>query len=264
MIEASFGTDRSAMASGAYQYDTGQRLRMHGLPSPEELACTDAFLSGEMITMQVHFGWKGDSQTQARLALWEETSQCWVAMIPDEYLQAAENVHAYVYVSYGEDAEGNGRTKTMYELVFRPIERPAPNNVVTGEQWEAWATKKTEMQLTQEALETARKKGEKAQENAELAAEQTKEAARQAEEGRAAAAAQLQRMESIQAMWASMDVRVVPLEAGMPAQVNMDAGTLTYGLPEGMVGEKGETGDTGPADIALSIADGILTITPRE
>ena len=36
MIEASFDRyDRNAAAAGAYQYDTGQRLVMHGLPSPE-------------------------------------------------------------------------------------------------------------------------------------------------------------------------------------------------------------------------------------
>ena len=39
MIEASFDAQgRSAAAAGAYQYDTGQRVRLHGLPSPEELA----------------------------------------------------------------------------------------------------------------------------------------------------------------------------------------------------------------------------------
>ena len=43
MIEASFeqGRGRSAAVSGAYQYDTGQRIRMHGLPGPEELARRD-------------------------------------------------------------------------------------------------------------------------------------------------------------------------------------------------------------------------------
>ena len=165
MIEAVFERemDRSTMASGAYQYDTGQRLRMHGLPSPEELACEDTLLSGEIVTMQVHFGWKGDSQTQARLARWEEDMQCWVAMIPDEYLQTAENVHAYVYVSYGADEAGNGRTKTMYELVLRPIARPAPNNIMTGEQWEAWAVKKAEIQLTVDALNAARENAGMAQ-----------------------------------------------------------------------------------------------------
>lgn len=37
MIEASFGAERGSCAavSGAYQYDTGQRLLMRGLPSPQ-------------------------------------------------------------------------------------------------------------------------------------------------------------------------------------------------------------------------------------
>ena len=36
MIEASFeqATHKSAAIGGIYQYDTGQRLRMHGLPTP--------------------------------------------------------------------------------------------------------------------------------------------------------------------------------------------------------------------------------------
>ena len=46
MIEASFeqGRGRSAAVSGAYQYDTGQRLRMYGLPGPDELAQRDELL----------------------------------------------------------------------------------------------------------------------------------------------------------------------------------------------------------------------------
>ena len=38
MIDASFDRhSRSAAVSGIYQYDTGQRMRLRGLPSPEEL-----------------------------------------------------------------------------------------------------------------------------------------------------------------------------------------------------------------------------------
>ena len=53
MIEASFeqGRGRSAAVSGAYQYDTGQRLRLRGLPSPSELLERDALLSGEAATV---------------------------------------------------------------------------------------------------------------------------------------------------------------------------------------------------------------------
>ena len=48
MINASFnsGKTRATAISGAYQYDTGQRLVMHGLPSPEEFSGEDDFLSG--------------------------------------------------------------------------------------------------------------------------------------------------------------------------------------------------------------------------
>lgn len=264
MIEASFehGGQRSAAVSGAYQYDTGQRLRMHGLPSPEELAKEDDFLSGDMVTMQVHFGLKGDTQTQARLALWEEESQCWLAMIPDEYLLTAESVYAYVYVSYGLDEAGNGRTKTMYELVFRPIERPAPNNVVTGEQWEAWAVKKEETQMAIDALAAAAKNAQDSVNGAQEAGQAAKTAAQEASEAAQAVQVEDERIESIQARWDAMDVRTVSLAAGSQATASIQGGVLTLGLPSGAKGAKGETGDTGPADISLSIADGVLTITP--
>ena len=264
MIEASFerGGERSAVVSGAYQYDTGQRLRMHGLPSPKELAGGDEFLSGDMVTMQVHFGLKGDSQTQARLALWEEESGCWLTMIPDEYLQTAENVYAYIYVSYGMDEEGNGRTKTMYEIVFRPIGRPAPNNVATSEQWEAWAIKCEETQLAIDALEGAQENAQKAEENAQTAAREAAQAAQYAQEKTEEAEAQWERLEALQAQWSGMEVRTISLPAQAQATAAINGDVLTLGLPRGADGEKGETGDPGPADIAFSITDGVLTITP--
>ncbi|MBQ7886131.1 MAG: hypothetical protein IJ313_04465 [Clostridia bacterium] len=265
MIEASFerSGERSAAVSGAYQYDTGQRLRMHGLPSPQELAQKDDFLSGDMATMQVHFGLKGDSQTQARLALWEEDSQCWLTMIPDEYLQTSESVYAYIYVSYGLDEEGNGRTKTMYELVFKPISRPAPNNVATSEQWEAWATKSEETDLAIDALQSAQASAQAAQQKAQASAQEAEKAALTAQEAAQEAETQRQRLEAIQSQWEGMTVRTVSLTAGSEATADMEGSVLTLGLPRGADGAKGETGDMGPADIALSIADGVLTITPK-
>lgn len=264
MIEASFekGGQRSAAVSGAYQYDTGQRLRMHGLPSPKELAGKDDFLSGEMVTMQVHFGLKGDSQTQARLALWEEESGCWLTMIPDEYLLTTESVYAYVYVSYGLDEEGNGRTKTMYELVFRPMGRPAPNNVATGEQWEAWATKKAETQLAIDALDSAAENARTAVSGTQEAERAAQSAAMEAHEATEAVCMQAQRLENMQAQWEDMEVRTVSLAAGSAATAVIQGGILTLGLPRGANGKKGDIGDTGPADIAFSMADGVLTITP--
>ena len=263
MIEASFerGTERSAAVSGAYQYDTGQRLRMHGLPSPEELAARDDFLSGDMVTMQVHFGLKGDSQTQARLALWDEESGCWLTMIPDEYLQTAESVYAYIYVSYGLDDAGNGRTKTMYELVFRPISRPAPNNVATSEQWEAWAVKIEEMEMAIDALQSAQETALSAADKAQ--ADEAALAAQKAQAAADAAKTQWQRLGGIQNCWNGMTVRTVSLEAGSQATASLQGNVLTYGLPRGADGTKGDTGDTGPADITLSMNAGVLTITPK-
>ena len=265
MIEASFDRDseRSAAVSGAYQYDTGQRLRMHGLPSPQELALRDELLSGGMATIQVHFGLKGDSQTEARLALWEEESGCWLTMIPDEYLQTAESVYAYVYVSYGQDAEGNGRTKTMYELVFRPIGRPAPNNVATSEQWEAWATKKEEAQLAIEALNAAQENVRAAQEEAQTAAQTAKTEKEAAQAAAQEAQAQRERLEAQQALWSGMTVHTIARAEGEQATASLTGSVLILGLPRGAAGAKGETGDMGPADIALSITDGVLTITPK-
>lgn len=265
MIEASFdqGKRRSTTVSGAYQYDTGQRLRMHGLPSPGELAGRDEFLSGNMITMQVHFGLKGDSQTQARLARWDGESGCWMAAIPDECLQAAESVYAYVYVSYGMDEAGNGRTKTMYELVFRPVSRPAPNNVATSEQWEAWAVQKNEMDLILDVLHAAHQSAAEGQQTAQASAQRADTAGRNAQQAYEEAKRQHERLEEICTGWEGMKVRTISLEAGAQATASIHAGMLTYGLPRGEKGAKGMTGDTGPADITLSIENGVLTITPK-
>lgn len=266
MIEASFdgSMDRNAAVSGAFQYDTGQRLRMHGLPSPTELALEDELLSGNLATMQVHFGLKGDSQTQARLALWDEGSGCWMAMIPDEYLQQAESVYAYIYVSHGQDENGNRRTKTMYALTFRPIARPAPDNVATSEQWEAWASKREEMDLTMEALEAAEGKARAAQQQANMAGQEALEAQTQAQDAKRTADEAMRRLDAVETLWNGMRVNTVSLAAGAQATAAIEAGVLTLGLPRGKRGEKGQTGDNGPADIALSMTEGILTITPRE
>lgn len=265
MIEASFegGRLRSTVVSGVYQYDTGQRLRIHGLPSPQELAGEEELLSGDAATMQIHFGLKGDSQTEARLALWDERSQCWTAMIPDEYLQTSEGIYAYIYVSYGQDEAGNGRTKTMYALTFRPISRPAPNNVATSEQWEAWAEKKEETELVIDALNTAKENASAAEQNALAAAQAAAQAGENALAAQQTAQEMLGRLSGVQTQWERMQVRTVSLQAGEAATAALSGSTLTLGIPRGANGAKGAAGDTGPADIALSLSGGVLTITPR-
>ncbi|MBR5303177.1 MAG: hypothetical protein IKU38_10110 [Clostridia bacterium] len=264
MIEASFERDcRSAAVSGAYQYDTGQRLRMHGLPSPQELAVEDELLSGDMVMMQVHFGLKGNSQTKASLALWEEESGCWMAAIPDEYLQTAQNVYAYVYVSYGMDESGNARSKTMYELVFRPVSRPAPDNLATEEQWEAWAIKKEETQLAIDTLEMAKENALKAEENAKTAMQDGASSTRQAQLAGQEAQAQVQRLENIQMQWNGITVYISELQAGLPATASIQQGRLVLGVPSGADGPKGETGEDGPSNYAFYMDSGVLIIEPK-
>lgn len=264
MINANFDAlNHSAAVNGVYQYDTGQRLCIHGMPSPEEIAESDDFLSGYIATVQVHFGRRGDSQTEARLAQWDEDRGCWVTAVPDSYLQAAENVYVYVYVSYGVDEDGNGRTKTMYELTFRPISRPAPNNVATNEQWEAWATKKNELDLALDALEAASANLEGAADAAQEAAENASAAVPVAAEAAQIAQEVIDRLADIDALWSNLTIRTTSLAPGSEGTATMDDDVLTLGLPQGAPGEKGEPGDIGPADISLSFSDGILTITPK-
>ena len=117
MIDAYFDTkaDRQAAVSGVYQYDTGQRLRLRGLPSQSELNGIDNYIDtlydeqGNVIpdeeripVVEVHFAHEGDSQAETRLAIWDVSEQLWVVDVPDEYLTIAEPVHAYVTVYHGE------------------------------------------------------------------------------------------------------------------------------------------------------------------
>ena len=65
MLEANFSpeTSRGASVTGAVQYDSGQRLRLRGLPTPQELAVEDELLSGDSVSVQVQFAYRGDSQS---------------------------------------------------------------------------------------------------------------------------------------------------------------------------------------------------------
>lgn len=171
MIHASFDdkSHKSAAIAGIYQYDTGQRLRMHGLPSPKELAEKDDFLSGDMVTVQAQYGFIGDSQTETRLASYDEASGCWTADIPDIYLTRSSTVKVFVYVGYGA-AEGAGRSKTCYEGSFTPISRPAPGTQVTPGQANAWDELVAEVNLTLAKMNTATSGANAATETANVAA----------------------------------------------------------------------------------------------
>ena len=239
MIDASFSrTGRSATVNGAYQYDTGQRLRMYGLPSPDELSERDDFLSGDVVTVQAQYSFVGDAQTESRSAAWDDLEGAWTAAIPDVYMMRSEDVHVYVYVSYGQTEESM-RAKTCYEAVFRPESRPAPSNQVTPDQTNAWDALVMEVNL--------------ALTNVGLATSGANAAATKADE----AAARLEGLEA-------SAVTLAPGSAAT-AKVTTTAGVkhIEIGVPHGEKGEKGDPGVfkingkevTNEADITLTAAD---------
>lgn len=263
MIDASFDRhSRSAAVSGIYQYDTGQRMRLRGLPSPEELLERDTMLSGDAVTVQAQFAYEGDSQTEPRLAAWDDDLQAWLVGIPDAYLTRSETVRVFVEVYYGADENG-ARTKTMYEGVFRPISRPASNDTATDDQLAAWETLSAEVDLVlstagpaqQNAVSQA-ESAISAGDTAQTAAAHAREAAQEAQDAEDALAA-------LGRTLGGMTVQTETLAAGSAATATLSGNVLTLGIPRGADGAKGETGDTGPADITLSFSDGVLTITPK-
>lgn len=214
MLEASFDTMRETAVGGAYQYDSGQRLRMHGLPTPQALLAAEGADGGGEPLVQAQYACRGDSQTQMRVARWDEESGTWLADVPDACLQRSEPVEVYVYVCVaGED--GAQRAKTMYEARFTPISRPAPGTQVTPEQVNAWDVLVSEVNLTITQMNAAIS-------GANAAAQTAHEAA---------------------AQLGGMDARAHALPAGSDptAQIMAQDGamTLVIGVPQG---ERGETG----------------------
>lgn len=189
MIEASFDARQglTAAVQGAYQYDTGQRLRMHGLPDPQTLAKADEFLSGDEVSVQVQYGYAGDEQAETRLAVYNEEQNVWMAEIPDTYLSRSAPVQAYIYVSYGASGD-TSRAKTCYEAVFTPIGRPAPSSRVTPAQSNAWDVLVAEINLSLATMDRATSnanaataEASTAKENADLATEDAKTATQNAQ-----------------------------------------------------------------------------------
>lgn len=264
MIEASFeqGRGRSAAVSGAYQYDTGQRLRLRGLPSPDEMLERDALLSGEAATVQAQFAYEGDSQTEPRLAAWDDELLAWLVDIPDAYLTRSETVRVYVEVYYGADENG-GRTKTMYEGVFKPISRPASLGTATDDQLSAWETLSAEVDLVLSTAGPAQQNAVSQAESAIAAANAAAASAGHAREAASGTQAATDAFSATAGALGGMTVRAVTLAAGESATAELAGNVLTVGIPRGAYGPKGETGDTGPADITLSFADGVLEITPK-
>ena len=263
MIDASFDRhSRSAAVSGIYQYDTGQRMRLRGLPSPEELLEKDALLSGEAVTVQAQFAYEGDSQTEPRLAAWDDDLQAWLVDIPDAYLTRSETVRVFVEVYYGADENG-ARTKTMYEGVFRPISRPASNDTATDDQLAAWETLSAEVDLVLSTAGPAQQNAVSQAESAISAGDTAQTAAAHAREAAREAQAAEEALTAMGRTLGGMTVQTETLAAGSAATATLSGNVLTLGIPRGADGAKGDTGNTGPADITLSFSGGVLTITPK-
>ena len=263
MIDAIFDRhSRSAAVSGAYQYDTGQRLRLRGLPSPDELLERDALLSGEAATVQAQFAYEGDSQTEPRLAAWDDELLAWLVDIPDAYLTRSETVRVYVEVYYGADENG-ARTKTMYEGVFKPISRPASLGTVTDDQLSAWETLSAEVDLVLSTAGPAQQNAVSQAESAIAAAGAAQASADNAREAAQEAQAAEDALSAMENALGGITVQTEMLAAGSAATATLSGSVLTMGIPRGADGAKGETGDTGPADITLSFSGGVLTITPK-
>lgn len=256
MIVASFNKEqnRTAAVSGAYQYDTGQRLVMHGLPSPSELAGEDDLLSGDLVTVQAQFSYKGDSQADMRLAMWDEERQVWLCDIPDEYLTRHRDVYVYVYCYYGAD-ETSERGETMYEATFRPISRPAPGGTVTEDQLAQWTELKAEIEISMTKVDNAITGANNAASNADAEGNRAVSEAENANAAAQAAEYAKDKLDDATGDLVNSEKIVTSLAAGSDATVSLDMtgenGLLHIGAPMGNAGPKGEKGDTGPADIKV-------------
>lgn len=249
MLEASFdaGRSRGASISGAYQYDTGQRIRMHGLPTPEDLAQMDDFLSGDAVTVQAQYAYKGDAQSEPRLCQYDEENDCWLAEVPDAYLTHSEAVSVYVYVMYGADEE-HSRSKTMYTGSFTPIGRSAPSTDVTPDQLNAWDRLVAEVNLTLANMNEAISDANAAATGAIEAAEEAREAAEAARDAANAAGAMTE-------SWENVTTSTTTLEPGTDAKVTLTDSEdgnkhFSFEIPRG---EKGEKGDKGPAGVTFTL-----------
>lgn len=268
MINASFngGKSRTTAISGAYQYDTGQRLVMHGLPSPEKFSGEDDFLSGDLAVVEVHFSRVGDSQSEMRLGIWDVDRKVWTAAVPDDYLSVSEEIQVHVYVSYGTlDEETRGRT--AYEGVFTPIARPAPFGLTTPEQEEEWAKKIEEIDIALVACGKAEKNALSSIDSTKLAALKAEKPAADAEEAAEEAEAETNKLEKEGLIWQGATFAVNELAPGSNATVRLTRKDSTphfeFGIPRGANGTPGMQGVDGPTDVEFVMDGTTLIITTK-
>lgn len=264
MINAYFDRDmgRDGLITGAYQYDTGQRLRLSGLPSPDEMAEMDEFLSGDLVTVAVHYSRVGETQTEPTLATYDETRGVWLAAVPDEYLTRHVKVQVLVHVYWGSDGEQE-RGKTMYSGSFVPISRPAPNNVVSDDQLDTWATLEEEVQLALTPLNTATDRATDAATDASEAADYANGCAENADSATDAATDALQTLLMETGTFGYVTIVTTALPSGSAATAEKNGNTITLGIPRGADGATGAKGPTGPSDLTFSMSGTTLTITTK-
>ena len=264
MIEASFGADRSAAVSGAYQHDRGQRLRLRGLPPPEVLAQLDELVDCDAVTVQAQYAFVGDSQTETRLAVWDEAQGAWTAAVPDVYMTRCEDVHVYVYVDYGQNEDGQ-RAKTCYEAVFRPESRPAPGDGVTPGQVNAWDALVQEVNLaiagTNAAAASANGEATAAREAADRANAAADNAGRTASEAASEAVDTASRAADWLKGITATATTLAPGAAASAAILDGEAGpVLAIGVPEGIQGRPGVATING-----VAVTDeGVIDLTPED
>ena len=283
MIDAYFDTkaDRQAAVSGVYQYDTGQRLRLRGLPSQREISGIDNYIDtlydedGNLIPeeervamVEAHYSRPGDMQAETRLAIWDVDNQLWTVDVPDEYLTIAEPVYVYVTVYHGdeildgelkpsggaepaaedgeEEKETRSRRRTVYEVVFTPIHRAAPSNVATDEQEQQWEGKKDDINEGLADAKAAEDRANKAAGDAKkVIASLTSgtTATEEAEEAARIAQAALDAIEAADESWTNAEIIAVELAPGAKATATTRVEGDKRTITLGI--PKGEQGDAG-------------------
>lgn len=243
MIEASFDPrkTRQVTIAGITQYDKGQKLILRGLPTPDEMAEMDEFLSGDVVTVQAQFAFDGDSNSEGTLATYDEQEDAWSAYIPDKYLAKSYPVNVYVYVGYGSDGDRQ-RNKTLYEGTFKPKSRPAPSNEVTPDQINAWDALVAEVNLAISATNTATSNANAAAATANLWGNVVTVAETLPEGSNAT-------------------FSVSNTGTGKSMKLGIPKGATGATGPQGPVGPQGPQGPKGPAGVSFSLSGTTLTIT---
>lgn len=138
MITADFKNESYIKAYGLWQWDTGRKLKITGIPVTEDI-------------MEVHFATEGSRESIRVLGKVE--GEAILADIPNSLLRTGRNVLAYVYVT----TESEGMTVCKAFLYVKP--RAKPDNYTSPEDTE----------LLRQLWEELKKKGDGLQyENQEL------------------------------------------------------------------------------------------------